>query len=267
MEIHEGRQGKEPESNDDDVTRLGTSREKSGIGSIREKIEPAGSVSHVVFNEANTQLIASVKGVPPTPGILAVWDIAADGSLSENFTTVQPSTGGLLPFSMTVIPGKNAILAADAGDGVDVFDFNNAAGAGVAAGNSSTLPIKGQGATPFSPQTGNFYVNDIETAEITEINVDHNLKPSIVAMLRCVRQQYPQGNGTATIDNDIATVNQKDFMYVLAANATEVKVLSLNAPGKATALQTLSLAPVRVAGVPISPDNIRQLFFRPFRAR
>ncbi|KAJ7756453.1 hypothetical protein DFH07DRAFT_480073 [Mycena maculata] len=214
---------------------------------------PAGSVSHVIFNEANTQLIASVKGVPPTPGILAVWDIASDGSLSQDFTAVQPSTGGLLPFSMTVIPGKNAILATDAGDGVDVFDFNNPPAAGVATGNSSNLPIEGQGATcwsSFSQQTGNFYVTDIGTSEITEINVDDNLKPSIVT-------QYPQGNGSATIDNEIATVNQKDFLYVLAANASEVKVLSLNAPGKATALQTLSLAPVSKAGVTFSPDNIQ----------
>lgn len=83
---------------------------------------PAGSVSHVIFSEDNKQLIASVKGIPPTPGILAVWDIAADGSLSQDFQAVQPATGGLLPFSMTVIPGKNAILATDAGLGVDVFD-------------------------------------------------------------------------------------------------------------------------------------------------
>ncbi|KAJ7494743.1 hypothetical protein B0H11DRAFT_2003209 [Mycena galericulata] len=215
---------------------------------------PAGSVSHVIFNEANTQLIASVKGVPPTPGILAVWDIAADGSLSEDFNAVQPPKGGLLPFGMAVIPGKNAILATDAGLGADVFDFSGGAQSGVAAGQSSTLPIENQGATCWaarSQQTGNFYVTDIDTSEITEINVDDNLKPSIVA-------QYPQGNGTATIDDDVATVNQKDFLYVLAANATNVKVLSLNAPGKATALQTLDIAgPAKAAGLTVSADQLQ----------
>ncbi|KAJ7158737.1 hypothetical protein C8R46DRAFT_399097 [Mycena filopes] len=215
---------------------------------------PAGSVSHVIFSEDNKQLIASVKGVPPTPGILAVWDIAADNSLSQDFKAVQPAKGGLLPFSMTVIPGKNAILATDAGLGVDVFDFSAGAAAGVAAGKSSTLPIDGQGATcwsSFSPQTGNFYVTDIGTSEVTEINVDDNLKPTIVT-------QYAQGNGTATIDNDIATVGQNDFMYVLAANATEVKVLSLNAPGKATALQTLDIAgPAKAAGLTVSAANLQ----------
>ncbi|KAJ6531801.1 hypothetical protein B0H19DRAFT_1214136 [Mycena capillaripes] len=215
---------------------------------------PAGSVSHVIFNEDNTQLIASVKGLPPTPGIFAIWDIAADGSLSEDFKAVQPAKGGLLPFSMTVIQGKNAILATDAGLGVDIVDLSAVADNSVAAGKSSGLAIDGQGATcwsSFSPKTGNFYVTDIGTSEITEINVDANLKPTIVT-------QYAQGNGTATIDNDIATVGQNDFMYVLAANATEIKVLSLPAPGKAAALQTVDIAgPAKAAGLTINPDNIQ----------
>jgi len=215
---------------------------------------PAGSVSHVIFSEDNTQLIASVKGVPPTPGIFAVWDIAADGSLSEDFKAVQPAKGGLLPFSMTVIPGKNSILATDAGLGVDIVDLSGGAADGVAAGKSSGLAIDGQGATcwsSFSPKTGNFYVTDIETSQITEINVDDNLKPSIVT-------QYAQGNGTATIDNDIATVGQNDFMFVLAANATQVKVLSLNAPGKAAALQTVDIAgPAKAAGLTVNAANLQ----------
>jgi hypothetical protein len=215
---------------------------------------PAGSVSHVIFSEDNSQLIASVKGVPPTPGIFAVWDVAADGSLSEDFKAVQPAKGGLLPFSMTVIPGKNAILATDAGLGVDIVDFSGGAAAGVAAGKSSGLAIDGQGATcwsSFSPKTGNFYVTDIETSQVTEINVDDNLKPTQVT-------QYAQGNGTATIDNDIATVGQNDFMFVLAANATQVKVLSLNAPGKATALQTLDIAgPAKAAGLTVNAANLQ----------
>jgi hypothetical protein len=215
---------------------------------------PAGSVSHIIFNEDNTQLIASVKGVPPTPGIFAVWDIASDGSLSQDFTAVTPAKGGLLPFSMTVIKGKNAILATDAGLGVDIVDFSGGVTAGVAAGASSGLPISGQGATcwsSFSPQTGNFYVTDIETSEVTEVNVDDNLKPSIVT-------QYPQGNGTATIDNDIATVGQNDFMFIMASNATAVKVLTLNAPGKATPLQTVDIAgPAKAAGLTVSAANLQ----------
>ncbi|KAJ3714262.1 hypothetical protein C8R42DRAFT_726746 [Lentinula raphanica] len=206
---------------------------------------PAGSASHIIFSEDNTQLIASVKGVPPTPGFLAVWDVASDGSLSPEFTAIAPAQGGLLPFSMTLIEGKDAILATDAGVGFDIFDFSTSN-----SGNaSSVVPIDGQSATcwsSFSSQTGNFYLTDIGTSMVTEVNVDANLKGSIV-------KQYAQGNNSGTIDNDIASIGGKDFMYVLAANATAIDVLSLNAPGQAQNIQKVDIAgPARSAGLDIS---------------
>jgi len=215
---------------------------------------PAGTASHVVFSEDGSKLVASVKGVPPTPGFFAVWDVAQDGSLSADFEASQPTTGGLLPFSMTVIPGKNAILATDAGLGVDIFDMSAPPQQGIAAGKSTTLKIDGQGATcwsSFSPKTGNFYVTDIGTSLVSEIALDDNLKPTLV-------KQYPQGDGVATIDNDIVSVGNNDFMFVLAPNATQVKVLSLNAPGKAAALQTLDIAgPAKAAGLTINAGNLQ----------
>lgn len=105
-----------------------------------------------------------------------------DGTLSPDFTSVAPQAGGLLPFSMTIIPGKNAILATDAGVGFDIFDFSGNADAGNANG-SSVVPIDGQMATcwsSFSNETGNFYLTDIGTAMVTEVNVDSNLKGTIV---------------------------------------------------------------------------------------
>lgn len=161
---------------------------------------PAGSVSHIVFSEDNKQLVASVKGVPPQPGFLAVWDIATDGSLSKDFQSIAPAKGGLLPFSMTVIPGKNAILATDAGLGFDIFAFGDAKNAtGGAAGQSSAVPIAGQGATcwsSFSPKTKNFYLTDVGTSLVTEINIDQNLKGTIVK----VRFIFYQRNATLEFD-------------------------------------------------------------------
>ncbi|KAJ4477184.1 hypothetical protein J3R30DRAFT_3657695 [Lentinula aciculospora] len=204
---------------------------------------PAGTASHIIFSEDNTQLIASVKGVPPTPGFLAVWDIASDGSLSPEFTSVAPSQGGLLPFSMTLIEGRNAILATDAGVGFDIFDFSSSDSVSNA---SSVVPIDGQSATcwsSFSNQTGNFYLTDIGTSMVTEVNVDDNLKGSIV-------KQYAQGNNSGTIDNDIASLGGKDFMYILAANVTAIDVLSLNAPGQAQNVQKVDIAgPAKAAGL------------------
>lgn len=138
---------------------------------------PAGTASHIIFSEDNTQLFVSVKGIPPTPGFLAVWDVASDGSLSEDFNSVAPAEGGLLPFSMTLIEGTNALLATDAGVGFDIFDFSSG------SNDSSVVPIEGQSATcwsSFSNQTGNFYLTDIGTSIVTEVNVDQNLKGSIV---------------------------------------------------------------------------------------
>ena len=176
---------------------------------------PAGSASHVIFSEDGKQLFASVKGVPPAPGFIAVWDVQDDGSLSADFQSMAPPSGGGLPFSMTLIPGKNAVLSTDPAVGFDVFDMSG--------GNaSSAVKIDGQSATcwsSFSKKTGNFYLTDIGTSIVTEVNVDDNLKASIVAVrllvdpggcasvLTASLQQYNQTAGSATIDNDIATIN------------------------------------------------------------
>ncbi|KAL0573688.1 hypothetical protein V5O48_008259 [Marasmius crinis-equi] len=218
---------------------------------------PAGTVSHVVFSEDNKQLVASVKGVPPNPGFLAVWDVSEDGSLSKDFRSIAPAKGGLLPFSMTIIPGKNAILATDAGIGFDVFDFGAADKnilKSTAEGKSSANAIDGQSATcwsSFSPKTGNFYLTDIGTSKVTEVKLDDNLKGSIV-------KQYDQGQNSGTIDNDIVSIGDKDFMYVLSANATRIDVLSLDAPGQAKNIQKLDIAgPAKGSGLKISASNLQ----------
>jgi len=225
-----------------------------GINQTTPATGPAGSLSHVIFSEDGKKLVAAVKGTPPTPGFLAVWDVQGDGSLSEKFQKVAPEKGGLLPFSMTVIPGKNAILATDAGLGFDIFDMSNKGTGKGGKTKSSANEIKGQKATcwsSFSPKTKNFYLTDIGTSMVTEVKVDGNLKGSIV-------KQYPQGDNSGTIDNDIATVGNNDFMYVMAANATAVDVLSLNAPGKAASVQKLDIAgPAKAAGLPVSKDNLQ----------
>lgn len=147
---------------------------------------PAGSASHVIFSEDGASLIASIKGTPTAQGYLAIWDVASDGSLSQNFRTITPAAGGNLPFSLTNIPGKNALFATDASIGFDIFDISTlktANAASLASGRNSANAIKGQMATcwsSFSSQTGNFYVTDIGTSTVTEIKVDDNLKPTIV---------------------------------------------------------------------------------------
>lgn len=232
------------------VPVAGTNRSLS-LNQTTPATGPAGSVSHIVFSEDNKQLIASVKGVPPTPGFLAVWDVADDGSLSESFTSVAPAEGGLLQFSMTIIPGKNAILATDAGIGFDIFDFSSGSNAST---KSSVVAIDGQSATcwsSFSPNTKNFFLTDIGTSMVTEVNIDNDLVGTVV-------KQYDQGKGAATIDNDIASMGNNDFMYILMPNVTALNVLSLKAPGDAQLIQKLDIAgPASAAGLPISASNLQ----------
>ncbi|TFK68243.1 hypothetical protein BDN72DRAFT_769572 [Pluteus cervinus] len=220
-----------------------------GLNQTTPATGPAGTASHILFSEDGTKLHASVKGVPPQPGFIASFDVESDGSLSKDFTPSVPAQGGLLPFSMTVIPGKNAILATDAGIGFDIFDFSQ----GLQA-SSSVVPIDGQKATcwsSFSKKTGNFYLTDVGTSIVTEVNVDDSLKGSIV-------QQIPQGDGTGSIDNDIASIGNNDFLYVLLANATTVSVSSLDAPGKVTAVQTFKFDDAaKAAGITVNPANVQ----------
>ncbi|TBU48874.1 hypothetical protein BD309DRAFT_205075 [Dichomitus squalens] len=208
---------------------------------------PAGTASHILFSEDGKQLIVSVKGTPPNAGFFAVWDVAADGSLSADFKQVAPAKGGLLPFGMSVIPGKNAILATDAGIGFDVLDLADDS-------KSSANAIDGQVATcwsAFSSKTGNFYVTDIGTSAVTEVHVDDNLKGTIVG-------QTLLTPGSATIDLDIGTVNGRDFAYVLAANATSVDVIALDSPGLAERFSTLDISgPTSAAGISINPNNLQ----------
>jgi hypothetical protein len=82
----------------------------------------------VVFDEDDSWLIASIKGTPTDSGFLAVWDVAGDGSLSANLTTVAPSTGGALPFGMNLILGTNAILATDPAEGSKFVNLSSVCG-------------------------------------------------------------------------------------------------------------------------------------------
>jgi hypothetical protein len=150
-------------------------------------------------------------------GFLAVWDINADGSLSTNFRTVG---GGVLPFSLNHIPGKNALVASDPGVGYDIFDLDsNARTAGV------SVPIPKQGAncwSVYSKQSGNFYIIDVGTSTLTEVHVTSSLNSTIVKasphyvaifaeIMLIFSQQYsvaPAG----PIDSDVATIGKNEWV-------------------------------------------------------
>jgi len=232
------------------LTPVPNTNRKLNIKQTTPPSGPPNTVSDIIFTEDESQLLVSVKGIPPTPGRISAFAVNPnDGSLSATSVDSTPSKGGIVPFSMTNIPGKKAVLNTDAAVGFAVYDFSKGSNA-----TSSIIPIQGQGATcwsNFSPKTGTFFLTDIGTSTVTEVKVDDNLTGSIV-------KQYPLAKGSATIDNAIATIGGNDFLYVLSPNVTAIDVLSLQAAGQATKLQTVSFASMAAAaGLKVDAKNLQ----------
>ncbi|KAK6981127.1 hypothetical protein R3P38DRAFT_3115185 [Favolaschia claudopus] len=198
---------------------------------------PANTPSQIYFSPDETQLIVSVKA-----GFLAVWDINPDGSLSNNFKTIP---GGILPFSLLYVPGKNAIIASDPGVGYDIFDVDT--------NTTATFEIPGQTLTcwsVYSKESGNFYMVDVGVSTISEVHVTDTLSSSIV-------KQYTLGTD-GPIDSAVASVDKQDFIISLAANATGLTVLHVNGPAAATIHQRLDLAALaEAANLPLHSSNLQ----------
>ncbi|KAJ6540222.1 hypothetical protein B0H10DRAFT_1412878 [Mycena sp. CBHHK59/15] len=205
---------------------------------------PSNTASQIIFSPDEKKLIVSVKG-NSGPGFLAMWDIHPDGSLGTEFQRVS---GGALPFSLSYIPGKNAIIASDPGTGYDIFDleteFKNASVAATIPGQVSTCW------SVLSRETGNFYMIDVGRSTFTEVHVSASLNSTIV-------KQYNLGYD-GPIDSDVATIGKKDFIYSLAANATGLTVTAVNGPGKAQVYQKVDLAgPAKAVQLPLANTNIQ----------
>jgi hypothetical protein len=193
-----------------------------GLNQTTPATGPAASASHVIFNEDGSQLIASIKGTPTDPGFLAVWDVAANGSLSQQFRAIAPPKGGALPFGMNLIPGMNAVLATDPASGFDVISL---AANGTAASSANT--VAGEGAvcwTSYSKKTGNYYLTDVTTSLVTEVSVDKNLKAKVVKVsfflflsshALTVSQQYQQTKLSGTIDTEVGSAGSQEYAPVI----------------------------------------------------
>ncbi|KAJ6622652.1 hypothetical protein B0H10DRAFT_2214281 [Mycena sp. CBHHK59/15] len=201
---------------------------------------PPNTPSQIIFSPDETQLIVSVKSA-----YLAIWDIAKDGSLSTDFKTVA---GGVLPFSLIFKPGTNLLVASDPGIGYDIFDLTTESRAKAIQG-----PIPGQRAvcwSTYSTQSGNFYMIDVGSSTFTEVHVPSLLNSTIV-------KQYNLGTD-GPIDTAVAKIGRNDFMYVLAANATGLTVVSVNGPGKAQVIQRVDIAgPAKAAKLPLHNTNLQ----------
>ncbi|KAF8627006.1 hypothetical protein AX15_004590 [Amanita polypyramis BW_CC] len=224
---------------------------------LRQSTPPAGpfgSVSQVLFSADDKMLVVAVKGTMSNatfshPAYLAIWDVNEDNSLSSGFRTIPAPSGALLPFSLTLIPGTDAVLASDAEIGYEIY--TSISGRPTNPSNSPTKAyrIAGQKATCWtvlSNQTSTYYLTDFGTSIIYEVGIDDNLEGRLV-------EQYNLPEYSAPTEIAISTVNRNDYLYTLSVNATSIDVFKLNAPGKAAHTQRVS---VKLPHIPIDNFNL-----------
>ncbi|KAF8626985.1 hypothetical protein AX15_004577 [Amanita polypyramis BW_CC] len=157
---------------------------------LRQSTPPAGpfgTVSQVLFSAGDKMLIVAVKGTMsnssfPHPGYLAIWDVNEDNSLSVEFRIILAPSGGLVPYSLTLVPGTDAVLASDAIIGYEIYT-SISGGPTRSRISTKAYRIAGQKAicwTVLSKQTGTYYLTDFTTSIISEISIDYNLEGHLV---------------------------------------------------------------------------------------
>ncbi|KAH7884729.1 hypothetical protein F5I97DRAFT_1891553 [Phlebopus sp. FC_14] len=226
------------------LSPISNSQRSLGLNQTTPPNGPPGSASTLVFAKNGASLVAATKGLP---GYVAVWDVAANGSLSIDFQKVNTPSGGGLIFSLTPIPGtEGAFLASDPAVGYDIIDLSNPS-------NSQSYTIANQSAncwSTYSKKTGNYYVVDAPAGILNEVSVDENLQGSLV-------EQYSYANGSVPLDAAVATIDGADYLYQLLAGAKEVGVVSLASAGEGSVVQTVDIAAFgSEQGITISSDHL-----------
>ncbi|KAG8901464.1 hypothetical protein FRB99_005293 [Tulasnella sp. 403] len=214
---------------------------------LNQTTPPGGATaSQIAFSPTGTKLFAAIKGAAPAPGWIATWTVASGGTLSKNFVR---NNGGVTPFSITWIPGANAIFNADPGaGGLNIWDFSHTP-AKVA---NTTIPQQGANCwSSFSPASGSFFLSDPGRAVLSELTVDKTLKPKLI-------QQYALPMGSGNLDIAVGSVCGHDFLYAMSAAAPAISVVSLKGRGKGTVVQNFNLTDIAMsANVSISSTNLQ----------
>ncbi|KAG7089587.1 hypothetical protein E1B28_011254 [Marasmius oreades] len=244
------------------LTPLSGTNRALGLNQTTPATGAPGSASQLIFSEDDKQLITSIKGIPGgnatngrgTVGALAIFEVADDGSLSKDFKVVAPPEKGLAPFGMAIVPNKTTIIAvADPAVGLDVFDLSQVE---QGANKSVATAIDKQQAVGWivrSPTTENFLLSDFVTGLVTEVKVGDDLKGSVVS-------ETDLGSDSGTIDNAVATVKGKDFLYVMSSKAKAIDVLALDKTAKPSKIQRQDLAEAaKAAQLTISSANLSGL--------
>lgn len=209
------KQGLEPISNS--IRDLGVNQTNPPTG-------PANTVSDIIFNQDESQLLVSVKGTPNgTVGFIANFPVTSGSPFNLGSTPVKSTPeNGVLPFSMTLVGDRgDTILNTDAAFGVSVSNFDPDTGAII---NSTSVAIQNQTATcwsSYSERTESFYVTDVGNNRVSQFVVDSNGPTAQLAGVITL-----SGSG-GRIDQNIASLKDSDFLYVLDPKDGLVSVVKL----------------------------------------
>jgi len=195
-----------------------------GVNQTNPPTGPANTVSDIIFNQDESQLLVSVKGTPNgTVGFIANFQVTSGTPFALASTPVTSTPqNGVLPFSMTLVGDcGDTILNTDAAFGVSVSKFDPNTGAIV---NSSFVAIQNQTATcwsSYSERTETFYVTDVGNNRVTQFVVDADGPTAQLAGVITL-----SGSG-GRIDQNIGSLEESDFLYVLDPKDRAVSVVKL----------------------------------------
>lgn len=212
---------------------------------------PANTVSDILFNQDQSQLLASVKGTPNgTVGFIANFAVTKYPFALVSQPVKSTPNKGVLPFSMTLVgTSGDVVLNTDAGFGISVSKFDAKTGT---IDSSSSVVIQNQTATCWSstsPRTGSFYTTDVGNALLQEFSVDPSIpQAKLIAT-------HPLAGIGGRIDQNVGSTSVGDFLYILAAKAGAVDVVKLQGPGKAEQIQSFNASAV-VPDLPISVQGM-----------
>jgi hypothetical protein len=192
----------------------------------------------------------SVKGDPTAaPGFIANFQISTPFKLAQMGVKSIPDKA-VFPFGMKLVgDSKDIVLDADPSFGVSVSKLSPVTGAII---SSSSLAIINQTAicwSSYSPSTGNFYLTDAATAQLTEVSVAPQ-GPTI----KLVRTKMLEGIG-GRIDQIVASTPIGDFLYVLASTAGAVNVVKLGGVKRINKIQLYDVKS-KVTGLSITMQGL-----------
>jgi hypothetical protein len=151
--------------------------------------------------------------------------------LASSPTMVTP-TGGVLPFSMTLV-GTNGLLITDPGaNGVLTLNYSSTTGT-ISNSKFTSVSTTLAGAlcwSTYSPNIGHYYVIGAGTATIVELSLNLGSTSSPVTIV----QSYQLSNTTGTLESTVVSLAGKDYLYVLGTTSYFIIGYQLYSGGNAT---------------------------------